>query len=49
MGTSRYEQMEYEERRRADRAMVFAALRCRRGSAGRRRLLTALLWALGLR
>lgn len=49
MGTSHYEQMEFEDRRRADRLMVFAALRARRATAGRRRLLTALLWALGLR
>lgn len=49
MGTNRYEQMEYEDRRRADRLMVFAALRSRRGPAARKRLLGILLLVFGIR
>jgi hypothetical protein len=49
MNTNRFEQIEHEERRYNDRLMVFAALRSRRGPVRRRRLLSALLWALGIR
>jgi len=49
MQTTRFEEMYNAELRRADRQLIFAALRERRGHTGVRRLMGGLLWMLGLR
>lgn len=48
MPSTRFEEMYNEDLRRAERQMVFEALRRRRGTAGRRHLLSVLLWVFGL-
>jgi hypothetical protein len=48
MSTQRFEDLERAAAREADRLMLFAALRERRAAAGPRRLVTALLWLLGV-